>query len=58
MQDYKVVWLFGVDYCNDFFIEFEIIDVQSEHDMVLNFDITNSSIKMNHFQGGITMKML
>ena len=45
MQDYKVVWLFGVDYCNNFLIEFEIIDVQSEHDMVVNFDITDNLIR-------------
>ena len=43
MQDYKVIWLFGVDYCNDFLIEFEIINVLSEHDMVLDLDITDSS---------------
>ena len=45
MQDYKVIWLFGVDYCNDFLIEFEIIDIQSEHDVVLIFYITDSSIR-------------
>ena len=45
MQDYKVTWLFGVDYCDNFLIEFEIIDVQSEHDMVLIFYITDSSMR-------------